>query len=98
MIEASLSLGLPLVAAKLAEAALARFGVKSTIAYAATGPNRAPRTPGSVQHLSRRRSHSPSSAGSAGPCPPHSRPTASTAMIPTSSTPRAECLRSNLTV
>ena len=67
MIEALLSLALPLGAAKLAEAALVRFGVNSTIAYAATGPNRAPRTPGSVQHFSRWRSHSPSSAGSAGP-------------------------------
>ena len=37
MIEALLSLGLLIIAAKLAEAALARFGVNSTIAYAATG-------------------------------------------------------------
>lgn len=37
MIEALLSLGLLIIAAKLAEVALARFGVNSTIAYAATG-------------------------------------------------------------
>ena len=37
MIEALLSLGPLIIAAKLAEAALARFGVNSTIAYAATG-------------------------------------------------------------